>query len=116
MEGFVEVRPLQPLCKFGRAKESPPRRDSLSRQAPRWDVRRNENLVVIGLGFTEHDSSAAIVINGKLTTAIARERLTRIKRDGTAWGTAKLGLDSAIQCCLDQDGLSARDVDVADCF
>jgi carbamoyltransferase len=69
-------------------------------------------LVVMGLGFTEHDSSAAIVINGKLTTAIARERLTRIKRDGTVWGSAKVGLDAAIHYCLEQNGLTVRDVDL----
>lgn len=66
---------------------------------------------VLGLGFTQHECSAALVIDGKLCTAIARERVTRIKRDGSAWGSARLDLGSAIQYCLQSNDLELSDID-----
>lgn len=52
-----------------------------------------------------HDSSAALVIDGKLVADAAEERFTRIKHDA--------GLPvSAIASCLEIAGLEIRDVDV----
>ena len=51
---------------------------------------------ILGLGYTQHECSAALVVDGELRTAIARERVSRIKRDGSAWGSARLDLGSAI--------------------
>jgi carbamoyltransferase len=69
-------------------------------------------MVVLGLGFTHHDASAALVIDGELRTAIARERLTRLKRDGMVFGSRRLDLGVAIRYCLDVHGLTLADVDL----
>jgi predicted NodU family carbamoyl transferase len=67
---------------------------------------------VLGLSFSDHEASAALVIDGKLTSAIARERVTRIKRDGIRWGGCRLDLTPAIQYCLESNGLALDDVDL----
>ncbi len=69
-------------------------------------------MVVLGLGFTDHDASAALVIDGQLKTAIARERLTRLKHDGRKFGTKTFGMDVASEYCLAENGLNPRDVDL----
>jgi carbamoyltransferase len=69
-------------------------------------------LIVLGLGFTDHDASAALVVDGRLKTAIAKERLTRLKHDGRKFGSKALALDLPIQYCLDANGLKAGDVDL----
>ena len=69
-------------------------------------------MVVLGLGFTDHEASAAIVIDGELKTAIARERLTRLKRDGNLFGSQKLDLSLAIRYCLEENGLALGDVNL----
>ena len=61
---------------------------------------------VLGLSFSDHEASAALVIDGKLTSAIARERVTRLKRDGIRWGSCRLDLTPAIQYCLETNGLA----------
>ena len=65
---------------------------------------------VLGLSFSDHEASAALVVNGKLTSAIARERVTRIKRDGIRWGGCRLDLTPAIQYCLETNGLTLDDI------
>ena len=67
---------------------------------------------ILGLGFTQHECSAALVIDGELRSAIARERVSRIKRDGSAWGSARLDLRSAIDYCLQACQLQLSDVDL----
>jgi carbamoyltransferase len=69
-------------------------------------------MVVLGLGFTYHDASAALVIDGQLSTAIAKERLTRLKHDGFGYGGERLDLLLPVQYCLDQNDLSLSDVDL----
>lgn len=69
-------------------------------------------MVVLGLGYTDHDASAALVIDGRLATSIARERLTRLKRDGRKFGGKKLDLALPIQYCLEERGLTVSDVDL----
>ncbi len=69
-------------------------------------------MVVLGLGFTDHEASAALVIDGELRTAIARERLTRLKRDGNLFGSRKLDLSLAIRYCLEEHHLALGDVDL----
>ena len=69
-------------------------------------------MIVLGLGFAQHEASAALVIDGELKTAIARERLTRLKRDGIGFGSRRLSMDIAIQYCLDEHGLMLSDVDL----
>ena len=73
---------------------------------------KSNHMIVLGLGFTHHEASAALVIDGELKTAIARERLTRLKRDGIAFGSRQLSMDIVIQYCLDEHGLSLSDVDL----
>jgi carbamoyltransferase len=67
---------------------------------------------ILGLGFTQHECSAALVNDGELRSAIARERVSRIKRDGSAWGAARLDLRSAIDYCLQACDLQLGDVDL----
>jgi carbamoyltransferase len=69
-------------------------------------------MVVLGLGFTDHDASAAVVIDGKLKTAIARERLTRLKHDGRKFGTKTFGMNLPSEYCLAENGLQLSDVDL----
>ena len=69
-------------------------------------------MVVIGLGFTDHEASAALVVDGELRTAIARERLTRLKKDGIRFGSQRLDLSPAIHYCLQQNRLTLSDVDL----
>ena len=69
-------------------------------------------MVIIGLGFTDHEASAALVVDGELRTAIARERLTRLKKDGIRFGSQRLDLSPAIQYCLQQNHLALSDVDL----
>ncbi len=67
---------------------------------------------ILGLGFTDHETSAALVIDGNLRSAIARERLTRIKRDGKMWGSGRMDLSNAISYCLEEHGLELADLDL----
>ena len=69
-------------------------------------------MVVLGLGFTDHEASAAIVVDGRLATGVARERLTRMKKDGKMWGSKRLDLSPAIRYCLDAHGMELSDVDL----
>ena len=65
---------------------------------------------ILGLSFSDHEASAALVMNGKLMSAIARERVTRKKRDGIRWGGCRTDLTPAIQYCLDTNGLTLDDI------
>ncbi|MEB3317986.1 MAG: carbamoyltransferase N-terminal domain-containing protein [Cyanobacteriota bacterium] len=67
---------------------------------------------ILGLGYTQHECSAALVVDGTLRTAIARERVSRIKRDGSAWGSARLDLGSAIHYCLEANKIRLDDIDL----
>ena len=67
---------------------------------------------ILGLGFTDHETSAALVIDGRLRHAIARERLTRIKRDGKLWGSRRMDLTQPLLYCLEEHGLGLNDVDL----
>jgi len=67
---------------------------------------------VLGLSFSDHEASAALVKDGKLCCAIARERITRLKRDGIRWGGHRMDLTPAIQYCLDAGGLQLDDIDL----
>jgi carbamoyltransferase len=61
------------------------------------------NLLKVARGWW-HDSSAAIICDGKLIAAIEQERLSRSKHDG------RVPLD-AISACLQIAGLSMREID-----
>jgi carbamoyltransferase len=67
---------------------------------------------VLGLSFSDHEASAALVMDGRLASAIARERLTRLKRDGIRWGSCRLDLTAAIEYCLGAHDLTLADVDL----
>jgi carbamoyltransferase len=69
-------------------------------------------MVVLGLGFTDHEASAALVVNGRLATAIARERISRLKKDGIVFGSGKLDLGPAIRYCLEENRLQWGDIDL----
>ena len=61
-------------------------------------------MIILGLNVYHGDSSAAIIIDGKLVAAIEEERIRRIKH----WS----GFPSeAIKWCLSSTGLSAKDID-----
>jgi carbamoyltransferase len=69
-------------------------------------------MIVLGLGFTDHDASAALVVDGQLRTAVAKERLTRHKHDGRKFGSKRLELDLPIRYCLDENGIKLSDVNL----
>jgi carbamoyltransferase len=64
-------------------------------------------VIVLGIGITNggHDSSAAIIADGRLVAAAEEERFTRVKHDGA------LPLE-AIRFCLTHAGVTMDDVDV----
>lgn len=61
--------------------------------------------VVLGISFGHGDSSAAVIKNGVLVAAVEEERFNRIKHYA-------LFPERAIQYCLEQAGLTAKDVEV----
>ena len=60
-------------------------------------------MIVLGIA-DNHDSGAAVVIDGRLVSAVNQERIDRIKNSGSF----PLG---AIDAALDVAGIRARDVD-----
>lgn len=60
---------------------------------------------IIGIAALYHDSSACLLIDGKLVSAIQEERLTRIKHD-------KSFPINAINFCLKQNNLIINDIDL----
>ena len=69
-------------------------------------------MVVLGLGFTDHEASAALVIDGRPVSAVALERITRFKKDGLRFGRRTADLNPGIEYCLSANGLAATDVDL----
>lgn len=61
-------------------------------------------MITIGLNFSSHDSAAAIAVDGKLIHAVAEERLTRNKHDGSF-------PVRSINACLSAAGARIEDVD-----
>jgi carbamoyltransferase len=72
----------------------------------------NGTMVILGIGFVDHEASAALVIDGVLKSGIARERLTRIKKDGKMRGTKRIDPSLSIAYCLSHNGLQLEDVDL----
>lgn len=61
-------------------------------------------MVLLGLNYYFHDSSACIVVDGKLITAIEEERLNRDKH-------TRLFPSKAVDRCLKIANLSYKDID-----
>lgn len=63
-------------------------------------------MIILGINdIPHHNTSAAVVINGKVVSAIEEERISRMKMDnGYPFG--------AIQAVLDQTGLTPEDIDL----
>lgn len=61
-------------------------------------------MIILGINTYHADSSAAILVNGKLIAAIEEERFTRVKH----WAGFP---ERAIQFCLNEAGISLEDVD-----
>lgn len=61
-------------------------------------------MIILGLNAYHGDSSACIVVDGKLIAAVEEERFTRIKH----W--AGLPVES-VRYCLDEAGITLKDVD-----
>ena len=61
-------------------------------------------MIILGINAYHADSSAAILVNGKLIAAIEEERFTRVKH----WAGFPA---QAIQFCLKEAGVSLEDVD-----
>src|SRR5512143_172454 len=61
-------------------------------------------MIILGLNAYHGDSSACIVVDGKLLAAVEEERFTRVKH----WA----GLPTlSVQYCLKEAGVSLQDVD-----
>ncbi|WP_338861506.1 carbamoyltransferase family protein [Mycetohabitans rhizoxinica] len=67
---------------------------------------------ILGINSAYHESSASIVIDGKIVAAVEEERFTRIKhaKEACVSGPAELPKNS-IQFCLSHAGLKATDLD-----
>ena len=59
---------------------------------------------ILGLNLFGHDSAAALVIDGKLVSAVEEERFSRIKHDPAF-------PERSIKYCLDNSQLSLSDID-----
>ncbi len=67
----------------------------------------NEN-AVIGISAS-HDASVVLLLGTRLIVGIQLERITRIKHDGLP--VLNIGIDQAIQYCLDSAGLDLNEID-----
>lgn len=65
---------------------------------------KNKNNIVLGINFG-HDSSACLIVNGKITMAIEEEKMSRIKQD-IGWPSF------AIQRILLENNLIKEEIDV----
>jgi len=61
-------------------------------------------MTILGFNYG-HDASACIVVDGKIKAAIAEERLTRVKNDGS------FPINS-IRWCMEWAGVDDRDIDI----
>jgi len=66
-------------------------------------------LIILGLSHLSpspigHDSTAALIVNGKLQSAVSEERFSRVKHDGGYQA-------NAIKFCLEEAGIRLSDVD-----
>ena len=61
-------------------------------------------MIILGLNINHADTSACLIINGKVITAIEEERFVRIKH------YAGLPINS-IEFCLEQSELKIKDID-----
>jgi predicted NodU family carbamoyl transferase len=59
---------------------------------------------IFGIKYFGHDSSAALVIDGKVFSAVEEERFSRIKHDGAF-------PNQSINYCLENSQLSLSDID-----
>ena len=64
---------------------------------------------VLGLGGSNHDFSAALVIDGEVAVAVEDERLQRVKRGSTEWHSQPAR--DAAHYCLETAGLTIADLD-----
>jgi carbamoyltransferase len=67
---------------------------------------------VLGIGYTTHDISAALVRSGELVAAVARERLSRRKHDGGVSGGGGWDASACIDYCLEVAGIPLERVDL----
>jgi len=72
--------------------------------------------IVMGLGYTNHDMSATLVVDGRISTHIARERLTRFRHDGGRLNSPRIvfpwDLSICIDYCLKDAGIPLQAVDL----
>lgn len=64
---------------------------------------------IIGIGGSNHDFSAALLVDGEIVVAIEDERINRIKHGSKAWDSlpAKASVDYCLQAC----NLKMEDID-----
>ncbi|MCG1043304.1 carbamoyltransferase [Mycetohabitans sp. B8] len=67
---------------------------------------------ILGINSAYHESSASLVIDGKIVAAVEEERFTRIKhaKEASVTGPAELP-EHSIRFCLSYAGLKASDLD-----
>lgn len=63
-----------------------------------------KNMIILGLNYIFHDSTACVVKDGKLVVALEEERLTRLKHTGVF-------PVQAITSCLETAGLTPNEID-----
>ena len=60
---------------------------------------------ILGINFEQHDSGAALVVDGQIVAAVNEERFSRKKIDNSA-------PVESIKFCLQQGGISSKDLDM----
>ncbi|WP_019602160.1 carbamoyltransferase [Teredinibacter turnerae] len=63
------------------------------------------NSLILGLGGSNHDFSAALIVDGKVAVAIEEERIDRVKHGSRRWNNVPT--EKAIQYCLEALSLPA---------
>src|SRR5579859_5740532 len=73
---------------------------------------RKERVNVLGINSVYHESSAALLVDGKLVAAVEEERFNRIKHGKEAnFDNPHQFPERAIRFCLSYAGLAAKDID-----
>ncbi|EFG04990.1 carbamoyltransferase family protein [Streptomyces clavuligerus] len=71
---------------------------------------------ILGINCVFHESSAAVVIDGRVVAAVEEERFNRVKHAKPALvGTADVLPAASISFCLEAAGLSPEDIDLVAC-
>ncbi len=67
-------------------------------------------MILLGTGGSDHDFSAALLVNGRFVAAIEDERVVSIKHGRRAWYQAPV--KPSVSYCLERSGINAESIDL----